>query len=81
MLRTWREPGEMDKLTLGAMVLPLSMAATFSISLREELVQEPIQTWSTFTVLRVLTSTTLSGLWGQAIIGSRVLRSISIMRS
>ena len=71
----------MERLTLGSMVLPLSMAATFSISLREELVQEPMHTWSTLTAERVFTSTTLSGLWGQAIMGSRVDRSMSMIRS
>ena len=44
MVSTCREPGEMDRFTPGAMVLPLRMAATFSISMREELVQEPMQT-------------------------------------
>lgn len=36
--------GDTDILTEGATVLPFSMAADFSISYREELVQEPIQT-------------------------------------
>ena len=57
------------------------MAATFSISVREELVHEPMHTWSAFTSANVETSTTLSGLWGQAIMGVRVLRSMGITRS
>ena len=44
MVSTCREPGDTDILTEGATVLPFSMAADFSISYREELVQEPIQT-------------------------------------
>ena len=39
-----KKPGDMDRLTLGATIFPLSSAATFSISIREELVQEPMQT-------------------------------------
>ena len=69
MVRTWREPGETDRDTEGWMVLPFSIAATFRRSIRLELVQEPIQTWSTLTSFRDATSTTLSGLWGQAIMG------------
>ena len=38
------DPGETERLTSGRMVLPLSSAATFSISYNEELVQEPMQT-------------------------------------
>ena len=44
MVRTCREPGDTDILTEGATVLPFSMAAVFSRSYREELVQEPTQT-------------------------------------
>ena len=81
MESTWREPGETDRFTPGAMVLPFKMAATFSISAREELVQEPMHTWSTLVSFRVDTSTTLSGLWGQAISGVKVLKSMGITRS
>ena len=38
------EPGEMDKLTSGCTVLPLSIAATVNISASDELVHEPIHT-------------------------------------
>ena len=44
MVSTCLEPGEMDRLTEGWMVQPFSSAATFSISCREELVQEPMHT-------------------------------------
>ena len=44
MVNTCREPGETDILTVGATVFPFSMAAALSISYREELVQEPMQT-------------------------------------
>ena len=79
--RTCLEPGEMDRLTSGLMVFPLSKAATFSISNRDELVQEPMQTWSTLVPLSDSTSTTLSGLWGHAIIGFREDRSMSMTLS
>ena len=42
----------MERLTEGSMVLPFSRAATLSISNSEELVQEPMQTWSTFVPFR-----------------------------
>lgn len=38
------EPQEIDKLTEGEIVLPFKIAATLSISCKEELVQEPIHT-------------------------------------
>ena len=41
---TCREPGEMDRLTEGDTVFPLSSAATLSISISEEFVQEPMHT-------------------------------------
>ena len=63
------------------MVLPFSMAATLSMSYREELVQEPMHTGSTFTSFSVSTATTLSRLWGQAIMGLRVPRSMSMILS
>ena len=44
MVSTCFDPGEIDRLTPGAMVLPLSMAATLSISNRDEFVHEPMQT-------------------------------------
>ena len=63
------------------MVLPLSSAATLSMSISDEFVQEPMHTWSTFVPLRSATFFTLSGLCGQAISGSRVDRSMSMIRS
>ena len=51
------------------------------MSIRLELVQEPMQTWSTFVPFSEATFTTLSGLWGQAISGSRVERSMSMTLS
>ena len=44
MVSTCFDPGETDRLTPGATVLPLSRAATFSISSSDEFVQEPMQT-------------------------------------
>ena len=44
MVSTCFDPGEIDRLTPGAMVLPLSRAATLSISNRDEFVHEPMQT-------------------------------------
>ena len=44
IVSTCFDPGEIDRLTPGAMVLPLSMAATLSISNRDEFVHEPMQT-------------------------------------
>ncbi len=41
---TCREPGEIVRLTPGAMCLPSSSAATFSMSSSEELVQLPMET-------------------------------------
>ena len=43
--------------------------------------QEPMHTWSTLVPFRLFTVTTWSGMWGQAIRGSRLERSISITRS
>ena len=80
MVSTCFDPGEMDRLTPGAMVLPLSRAATLSISSSDEFVHEPMQTWSTFVPASVATGTTLSGLCGQAIMGCSVLRSMSMTR-
>ena len=42
--KTCLEPGEMERLTVGATVLPFKMAATRRRSRSEELVQEPTQT-------------------------------------
>ena len=44
MRSTCLEPGEMDRLTSGEICFPLRMAATFSMSSSEELVQEPMHT-------------------------------------
>ena len=44
MVSTCFEPGDTERLTPGAMVRPFKSAAAFSISRREELVQEPMQT-------------------------------------
>ena len=81
MVRTCREPGDTDMLTEGATVFPFSMAAAFSMSYREELVQEPTHTWSTLVSFMLRTGTTLSGMWGQAISGSSVSRSMWMTRS
>ena len=78
---TWRLPGEIDRLTEGFTVRPFSSAATFSISIRLELVQEPMHTWSTFVPFNSPAFFTLSGLWGQATSGSSAERSISMIRS
>jgi hypothetical protein len=56
------EPGERERLTSGEMVLPLRSAATLRRSSSEELVQEPMQTWSTFVPFKLSTSTTRSGI-------------------
>ena len=53
------------------------MRATVARSLYEEFVQEPMQTWSTFTPARLLTGTTLPGEWGAAARGSSAPKSIS----
>ena len=44
MLSTCFEPGAIASETLGSTVLPFRMYATFIISTKEELVQEPIHT-------------------------------------
>ena len=44
IVRTCLDPGDTDTLTEGAMALPFSSAATFSRSMRLELVQEPMHT-------------------------------------
>ena len=44
MVSTCLDPGEMVKLTLSATVLPFKILATFMISIKEELVQEPTHT-------------------------------------
>ena len=44
MERTCLDPGEMERLTSGRIVLPFNRAATFSMSKSEELVHEPMQT-------------------------------------
>ena len=41
---TCLEPGEIDRLTDGAIVRPLSSAATLSISCSDEFVHEPMHT-------------------------------------
>ena len=78
---TCLEPGEMERLTEGEMVLPFKSAATFSISKSDELVQEPMQTWSTFVPFKDSTVTILSGLCGHAISGFNSSRSMSITLS
>ena len=40
--------GEIVRLTVGQTVFPLRISATFIMSSSEELVQEPMHTWSTF---------------------------------
>ena len=44
MVSTWREPGEMTRLTFSATVCPLRISATFIMSANEELVQLPMHT-------------------------------------
>ena len=78
---TCLEPGEIERLTSGEMVLPFNIAATLSISNSEELVQEPIHTWSHLVPFNDSTVTTLSGLCGQAIKGFKVERLMSITLS
>ena len=75
IVRTSFEPGETESSTSGCTVLPLSIAATVSISSMEEFVQEPIHTWSIFMPSISLTGRTLSGLCGHAASGTREERS------
>jgi hypothetical protein len=70
MLRTCFEPGAITRLTPGLTLLPLRMRATFIISTYDELVQLPIQTWSTLIFPISLAFFTLSGLCGIAASGS-----------
>ena len=44
MVNTCLEPGDIDKLTVGAIFLPFKSFATLSISKSDELVHEPMQT-------------------------------------
>ena len=44
ILSTCFDPGDMERLTDGSIVFPLSIAATFSISNSEELVHDPMHT-------------------------------------
>ncbi len=78
---TCREPGLTVKLTLGATVLPFSIAATLSISARLEFVQLPMQTWSTAILVSSETAFMLSGLCGHAASGRRAERSITTLSS
>ena len=41
---TCLDPGDIERLTLSSMVFPLSMEATLSMSVSEELVHDPMQT-------------------------------------
>ena len=70
MSSTWREPGEIVRLTVGQTVFPLRISATFIMSSSEELVQEPMHTWSTLGPIS-LTDFTASGEWGQAAAGGK----------
>ena len=81
ILSTCFEPGAIERLTVGQTVLPFKMAATFSISIKEEFVQEPMQTWSTLILPISVTSFTRSGMCGIAAIGASEERSISIVSS
>ncbi len=65
--KTCLEPGETVKLMLLLIFFPFSKLATIFRSLRDELVQLPIQTWSIGVPSRSFTGSTLSGLWGRAI--------------
>ncbi len=78
---TCREPGEMTRLTRGSTRRSASTVATSSRSCSDELVQLPMQTWSTGLPASSRTGTTLSGLCGCAMRGSSVARSISTVSS
>jgi len=81
IVSTCFEPGAITRLTSGCTFFPLSIAATFIISMYEELVQLPIATWSTFILPISLTFATLSGLCGCAARGSSSSRLITISSS
>ena len=78
---TCLEPQPMVRLTSGWTVLPLSTAATRIMSRYDELVQEPMQTWSILMPESSDTGFTASGLWGQAARGSKLERSTVITSS
>src|SRR3989338_2536921 len=81
--KTCFEPGEIVMLTFGLTLCPpfLNISATTIKSLYEELVQLPMQTWSTFIPSSSETLHTASGLCGFAIMGSSLFKSISIISS
>ena len=79
ILSTCFEPGAMLRLTFS--VCPFNIAATFSISIKEEFVHEPMHTWSILILPISETFLTLSGICGIAARGSREERSISINSS
>src|SRR4030067_825226 len=83
MSRTCFDPGEMVMLTSGWTLKPpfLNVSATSIRSLKDEFVQLPTQTWSTFMPSISETLQTWSGMWGLAIIGSNLPRSSSIVSS
>ena len=81
ILRTCFEPGAIQSETLGSTVLPLRIEATFIISTKEEFVHEPIATWSTLIFPISSVVLTLSGIWGQAAMGTSEQRSMSITSS
>ena len=80
-LSTCLEPGEIVRLTLGATRLPSRIPATRIRSQKLELVQLPMQTWSTLMPAMLEISVTLSGEWGCAASGWRELRSTTISSS
>ena len=80
-MSTWREPGEMVRLTFSATWRPSSMPATRMRSQKLELVQLPMQTWSTLMPSISLMGTTLSGECGWAASGCSALRSMVISSS
>src|SRR5450759_4483622 len=71
------EPAETVRLLFSLTFLLFNRAETIFRSRNDELVQLPMQTWSTGVPSSSLTALTLSGLWGNAINGSTFARSYS----
>ena len=76
---TCRLPGFISKLTNGCISMDSRDLAATTMSLNDELAQEPMMTWDTGCPATSRTGTTLSGDDGQAIIGSIEERSILII--
>ena len=81
LVYTCLEPGDTPSDTPGATVLPSRMSAAIPRSLIDELVQDPMAACTIFLPSISRTGTTRSGMWGWAIIGSILERSISIISS